>query len=204
MDRSGPPFCRACRQRPQLSRPGPSSDGAHTPVSKPWPPTAPSATRRSSSFDPLASCPGRRVRGVHPHRLPDGARPHRSTTERAHRAELAAKNATIAHQWYEITDLRRRLAQNEVMPTAYVSPLEVLIGGHCPRQPYPTRRPPARQIQRGPPTFQWVAAPPPLDSLGLRRFDHRRHTANFGTDPRQRPLPGIDASWSQDHSDWAA
>ena len=31
---------------------------------------------------------------------------HRSTTERAHRAELAAKDASIAQQRYEITDLR--------------------------------------------------------------------------------------------------
>jgi hypothetical protein len=38
---------------------------------------------------------------------------HRSTTERAHRAALAAKDATIAQQRYEITDLRRRLAERE-------------------------------------------------------------------------------------------
>ena len=37
---------------------------------------------------------------------------HRSTTERAHRAELAAKDATIAQLRYEVKDLRRRLAES--------------------------------------------------------------------------------------------
>jgi hypothetical protein len=85
---------------------------------------------------------------------------HRSTTERAHRAELAAKDATIAQQRYEITDLRRCLAESEA--DAYPPP--------CPA-PGPDRAAAARYslarrrgLQRGssrathrPP--QWVAIP---------------------------------------------
>jgi hypothetical protein len=85
---------------------------------------------------------------------------HRSTTERAHRAELTAKDATIAQQRYEITDLRRCLAESEA--DAYPPP--------CPA-PGPDRAAAARYslarrrgLQRGssrathrPP--QWVAIP---------------------------------------------
>jgi hypothetical protein len=47
---------------------------------------------------------------------------HRSTTERAHRAETAAKDATIAQLRYEITDLRRRLAESEADATPCRAP----------------------------------------------------------------------------------
>jgi outer membrane protein TolC len=57
---------------------------------------------------------------------------HRSTTERAHRAELTAKDATIAQQRYEITDLRRRLAESEADAYRLRVALQVLTGRPLP------------------------------------------------------------------------
>jgi outer membrane protein TolC len=57
---------------------------------------------------------------------------HRSTTERAHRAELAAKDATIAQERYEIKDLRRRLAQAETEAERLRTALQVLTGRPLP------------------------------------------------------------------------
>ncbi len=62
---------------------------------------------------------------------------HRSTTERAHRAELAAKDATIAQQRYEITDLRRRLAESEADAYRLRVALQVLTGRPLPETALP-------------------------------------------------------------------
>ena len=62
---------------------------------------------------------------------------HRSTTERAHRAELAAKDATIAQQRYEITDLRRRLAASEADAYRLRVALQVLTGRVLPETALP-------------------------------------------------------------------
>jgi preprotein translocase subunit SecA len=62
---------------------------------------------------------------------------HRSTTERAHRAELAAKDATIAQQRYEITDLRRRLAESEADIYRLRIALQVLTGRPLPETALP-------------------------------------------------------------------
>ncbi len=62
---------------------------------------------------------------------------HRSTTERAHRAELAAKDATIAQQRYEITDLRRRLAESEADAYRLRIALQVLTGRLLPETTLP-------------------------------------------------------------------
>ncbi len=62
---------------------------------------------------------------------------HRSTTERAHRAELAAKDATIAQQRYEITDLRRRLAESEADAYRLRVALQVLTGRPLPETASP-------------------------------------------------------------------
>jgi hypothetical protein len=57
---------------------------------------------------------------------------HRSTTERAHRAELAAKDATIAQLRYEAKDLRRRLAESEAGADRLRIALQVLTGRAVP------------------------------------------------------------------------
>ena len=57
---------------------------------------------------------------------------HRSTTERAHRAEIAAKDATIAQLRYEVKDFRRRLAQTEVEADRLRTALQVLTGRPLP------------------------------------------------------------------------
>ena len=57
---------------------------------------------------------------------------HRSTTERAHRAELAAEDATIAQLRYEVKDLRRRLAQAEAEADRLRTALQVLTGRPLP------------------------------------------------------------------------
>jgi len=57
---------------------------------------------------------------------------HRSTTERAHRAELAAKDATIARLQYEAKDLRRRLAESEADADRLRIALQVLTGRPLP------------------------------------------------------------------------
>ena len=62
---------------------------------------------------------------------------HRSTTERAHRAELAAKDATIAQQRYEIADLRRRLAESEADAYRLRVALQVLTGRPLPETALP-------------------------------------------------------------------
>ena len=62
---------------------------------------------------------------------------HRSTTERAHRAELAAKDATIAQQRYEISDLRRRLAESEADAYRLRVALQVLTGRPLPETVLP-------------------------------------------------------------------
>ena len=78
---------------------------------------------------------------------------HRSTTERAHRAELAAKDATIAQQRYEITDLRRRLAESEADAYRLRVALQVLTGRPLPRDSLTRRRGPRRaSSRRSPPT----------------------------------------------------
>jgi len=62
---------------------------------------------------------------------------HRSTTERAHRAELATKDATITQQRYEITDLRRRLADSEADAYRLRVALQVLTGRPLPEPALP-------------------------------------------------------------------
>jgi chromosome segregation ATPase len=57
---------------------------------------------------------------------------HRSTTERAHRAEIAAKDATIAQLRYEVKDFRRRLAQTEAEADRLRTALQVLTGRPLP------------------------------------------------------------------------
>ena len=57
---------------------------------------------------------------------------HRSTTERAHRAEIAAKDATIAQLRYEVKDFRRRLAQAEAEADRLRTALQVLTGRPLP------------------------------------------------------------------------
>ncbi len=57
---------------------------------------------------------------------------HRSTTERAHRAEIAAKDATITQLRYEVKDFRRRLAQAEAEADRLRTALQVLTGRPLP------------------------------------------------------------------------
>ena len=57
---------------------------------------------------------------------------HRSTTERAHRAEIAAKDATIARLQYEVKDFRRRLAHAEAEADRLRTALQVLTGRPLP------------------------------------------------------------------------
>lgn len=62
---------------------------------------------------------------------------HRSTTERAHQAELGAKDATIAQLRYETKDLRRRLAEAETEAERLRIALQVLTGRPLPGQVVP-------------------------------------------------------------------
>lgn len=59
---------------------------------------------------------------------------HRSTTERAHQAELAARDAAIAHMRYEVDDLRRRLSRAEAEAERLRVALQVLTGRPVPEQ----------------------------------------------------------------------
>jgi len=75
---------------------------------------------------------------------------HRSTTERAHRAELAAKDATIAQQRYEITDLRRRLAESEADAYRLRVALQVLTGRTLPETALPYEEASSVPVAEGP------------------------------------------------------